>query len=459
MTLTESIVEKLTKRIDSGVLAPGSRLPSIRRAAEEFEVSKNTIVEAYDRMVAAGLISSRRGYGFTVADRYTQLASERSQHVAEAVDIASLLSAQLEQNFSIRVGDGRPPASWTEESELQRHLGRFKPPASSREDGYGSAMGYLGLRDRLAMNYMDRGVEVGADGILLTFGANHALDLVIRRLLLPGDTVLVDDPGYYPLFAKLKLSQIRMVGVNRLSTGPDIDDLREKAERERPKIFFTQSLAHNPTGGSMTLPTAHAVLTLAEQHGFTVVEDEPFLDLPTVDGPFLAQLDQLQNVIHIGTFSKTLSASLRCGYVAARPDIIASLAELKMLTSVNSSSYVERLVHGLLTDGHYHRHLKRLSQRIRRATDVVTQNLERIGLSTLSPPSGGYYVYLRFPPGVDDMQLARQAIGEGIFTAPGSLFCVDRKPNRSGMRVNVAWAESPRFYDFLNHEIQNVLSR
>ena len=432
MSLTESIYAAIAARIDSGALETGARLPSIRRAALEFEVSKNTVVEAYDRLVAAGLVSARRGYGFTVADRYRQLASERSQWLAEAVDIASLLSAQLEENFEIRVGDGRPPASWTEESELQRHLGRFKLPSRSREDGYGSALGFPGLRDRLATACQERGIQAGRAQILLTFGANHALDLIIRRLLLPGDTVLVDDPGYYPLVAKLKLAQLRMVGVRRLANGPDIADLARKAERERPKIFFTQSLAHNPTGGSTDLPTAHALLTLAAQHDFLVVEDDPFLDLPTVEGTVLAELDQLQRVIHVGTFSKTLSASLRCGWVAGREDLIASLAELKMLTSVNSSSYVERLVHGLLAEGHYRRHLKRLGQRVRRATDAVAGHLARHGFRTLAPPGGGYYVYLLLPEGVDDIALARRAAAEGIFVAPGSVFAIDKKAAPAG---------------------------
>ncbi|RVB04168.1 aminotransferase class I/II-fold pyridoxal phosphate-dependent enzyme, partial [Mesorhizobium sp. M7A.F.Ca.CA.004.05.1.1] len=203
-----------------------------------------------------------------------QTPSERPRHVAEAVDIASLLNAQLEESFSIRVGDGRPPASWMEESEVRRHLGLLGRHQRSSSDGYGSAMGLPALRERLAFDLMEREVQASPDQILLTFGANHALDLIIRRFLVAGDTVLVDDPGYYPLFAKLKLAQIRMIGVKRTPTGPDLDDLAGKAERERPKLFFTQSLAHNPTGSSTNLPTAHSILTIAARCDMLVVEDD-----------------------------------------------------------------------------------------------------------------------------------------------------------------------------------------
>lgn len=457
MTLTESIVSQIRKRIETGALKVGTRLPSIRRAALEFEVSKNTVVEAYDRLLAAGLIASRPGYGFTVIDHYRQSAHEPPRHVAEAVDIASLLSAQLEESFSIRVGDGRPPASWTEESEVSRHLGRFAKDRRNSEEGYGSAMGFLALRESLAVALAEREVEATPSQVLLTFGANHALDLVIRRFLTAGDCVLVDDPGYYPLFAKLKLAQARMVGVRRLATGPDLEDLAAKAATERPKLFFTQSLAHNPTGGSTNLPTAHGLLTIAAKHDFMVVEDDPFSDLPTVNGAGLAPLDQLRNVIAIGTFSKTLSASLRCGYIAGRADIIASLAELKMLTTVNSSGYVERLLHGLLSEGHYRRHLKRLGQRIRRATETVVATVERNGFRLFAEPTGGYYVYLDLPRQIDDIRIAREGAAEGIFIAPGSVFCVDRRTGAAGIRVNVAHAGHARFYDFMKRAVDAQL--
>ncbi len=455
MTLTEQVMQEVQGRIEAGSLKVGDKLPSIRRAADEFKVSKNTIVEAYDRLLAAGFVTSRQGFGFTVIDRRKLSTAERLQHVAEAVDIASLLSAQLEETFSIRVGDGRPPPSWTEESEVRRHLARGQKPGQANVQGYGAAMGFPALRERLAMSFADREVEATPDQILLTFGANHALDLVIRRYLMPNDTVLVDEPGYYPLFAKLKLAQVRMIGVRRLPTGPDTEELRTKAQTHGPKLFFTQSLAHNPTGGSTNLPTAHALLTIAAQHKFMVVEDEPFVDLPTVRAGGLSPLDQLNNVISVGTFAKTLSASLRCGFIAAREDVIASLAELKMLTTVNSSGHVEQLVHGLLVEGHYRRHLKRLGRRISRATESVTSNLQRHGFEVFTEPAGGYYVYLNLPPHLDDIGLAKAGAKEGIFIAPGSVFCVDREAGRHGTRINIARADTPAFYEFLKRMYSN----
>jgi DNA-binding transcriptional MocR family regulator len=450
-TRTQAVIDAIHERIESGALKVGARTPSIRQAAEEFGVSKNTVIEAYDRLVAAGLLAARQGSGFTVTEPPSDVQPVRPSHVAEAVDIATLLRAQLEESFSLRVGDGRPPPSWTEEPEVRRRL-RFSRPGS--EDGYGSAMGLPELRDEIARLFLARDIRCGPDQVLLTFGANHALDLIVRHFLAPGDVALVDDPGYYPLFAKLKLAQVKIVGVSRTEKGPDLDDLTQKIEAERPKIFFTQSISQNPTGSSTTLASAHALLNIISKRQIIVVQDEPFIDLPDSRGVDLATLDQLQNVITVGTFAKTLSANLRCGYILTRPDIIASLAELKMLTTVNSSGHIERLVHGLLEDGRYRKHLNRLAHRIAKATDNVVENLERRRLELFTPPTGGYYVYLKLPTGIDDIEYAKVGAREGLFIAPGSVFCVDRRSETAGMRVNVARADDVRFYDFLSRTLK-----
>lgn len=448
-TLASELANRLRGEILSGILPAGSRLSSIRKAAAEFEVSKNTVVEAYDQLVLSNLVSAKAGSGFVVIFR-GDAESGKPKHVAEAVDIASLLSAQLSQNFEIRVGDGRPPTSWTEQSEIKRYLsgnGRMLPTDA---DAYGSALGYFPLRQQIALRLQRQQVQAKEDGLLLSFGANHALDLIIRAMLLPGDTVLVDEPGYYPLFAKLALAQVRTIGVRRLPDGPDVDDLIAKIRSERPKLFFTQSLGHNPTGGSITLPVAHAILKVATQYNLVIVEDDPFSDLPTAANSRLATLDQLNSVISVGTFSKTLSAGLRSGFIAARSDRIAALAELKMLTTVNSSGHVERLIHRLLVAGHYDRHLKRLGQRTEAALTRVRDNLLRGGHQIYAEKNNGYYLYLMLPEGVDDMELARRGAKDSIFVAPGSLFCLDRSnPLARGIRINVSRADSPKFYEFL----------
>lgn len=449
-TLTDRLFAQLSSEIARGQRPAGSRMMSIRKAAERYDVSKNTIIEVYDRLVAAGFAVARPGSGFVVCVPQDLQRNSRPRHVAEAVDIASLLSAQLDESFSIRVGDGRPPASWAEESEIKRHLGVSGLTYTAGTDAYGSALGFPPLRQEICKRLTSQHLNTPQEQVLLTFGANHALDLIVRAFLSPGDVVLVDEPGYYPLFAKLKLAQIRMVGVRRTAEGPDVADFVAKAASERPRLFFTQSIGHNPTGSSTSLPVAHALLNAATQHDITIIEDDPFSDLAPSVPSRLVTLDQLNRVMSIGTFSKTLSASLRSGYIVGNAEQINALTELKMLTSVNSSGHIERLIHRLLVEGHYDRHLKRLSNRIDAAADRSIRQLTMQGYRVFSDNGGGYYLYLLLPPHIDDIELAKRGAKEGIFIAPGSVFCLDKNNvARRGIRLNVAHADNEEFYGFL----------
>lgn len=454
MSRIESIVKQIGLAIEDGLMVPGQRLPALRKAAVDYGVSKNTMVEAYDRLVALGRLEARQGSGFYVCAPSAGVADVDQPRIAEAVDLVSLLQEQLQQLHPVRVGDGRPPPGWMEESELGRHLrpstGKGTLPMSH---GYGDPLGYRPLRNQIALMLAERSIKAAPDQVVMTFGANHGFDLVIRHLLQPGDRVLVDSPGYYPLFGKLRLAGVDVIGVRRLPDGPDLDHFAEQIALHAPKAFFTQSLAHNPTGGSITLPVAHKLLHIAARSGLFIVEDDPFGDVLPATQVRLAALDQLDQVIYIGTFSKTLSASLRIGYLAAAPMLARALTNMKMLTIVNSSGFLERIVSDVIAAGQYRHHLRRLRERIGRATMRATANLERLGLPISTLSGGGYYLLAEFPPDVDDLALARRASQEGIFIAPGSVFYPDRGTGKPGMRVNVAYADDPRFSQFMAHNL------
>ncbi len=452
MTRTDRIVETILKLIDAGHLAPGQRVASLRSASQEYGVSKNTIVEAYDRLAALGALEPRAGSGFYVVPSRRATAALRPPHVVEATDTVSLLRQQLDQHYEVRVGDGRPPADWMEGSELGRHLRLPGARAeSAAEHGYGPPAGYEPLRARIAQMLIERSIQAAPDQILMTFGANHGLDLIARHFIEPGDAVLVDSPGYYPLFAKLRLVRANIVPVLRTPDGPDLDDLERKAAQTRPKLFFTQALAHNPTGTSMPLAQMHRLVQAGERHGFMIVEDDPFADILPPLLPRLAALDQLNRVLYVGTFSKTLSASLRSGYIAGPQGLIASLTDVKMLSVVNSSGYVEQVIHDLIARGHYRRHLRRLQNRVVQATASTMAQLARLGFTGIRPPSGGYYVWCPLPGG-DDLELSRRAAAQGIFIAPSTIFSVDAVGYTPAMRVNIAYADHPKFLDFLSRQ-------
>ncbi|HEY4541691.1 MAG TPA: PLP-dependent aminotransferase family protein [Noviherbaspirillum sp.] len=449
-TKAEMLATRLAQAIENGMMAPGARLRSIRACADKEGLSRNTVIEAYNRLIARGYIEARIGSGYYVRKRALPNAGLAPPHVVEAVDVVSLLREQLEQHYEVRVGDGRPPASWTEETELGRHLrGARSAALTNMKHGYGLPLGYQPLRETIARLLHERSIQVDADQILLTHGANHALDLIVRHLLQPGDVVLVDSPGYYPLFGKLKLAKVEMIGVPRAADGPDMDVLAQLATAHRPKAFFTQSLAHNPTGGSISLPKSHRLLQLATQHDFLIIEDDPFADVMPATAPRPAALDQLERVIYVSSFSKTLSAALRVGYVAAAPRIMDALCDLKMVTLVATSDFVERVVHEMMETGQYRKHLARLVGKLEQAHGPALRGLEDLGLDIFARGGLGYYLWCLLPHGTDELALTRKASEAGIFLAPGSVFYPDRRSTTPAMRVNVAYASDPQFLQFL----------
>jgi len=306
------------------------------------------------------------------------------------------------------------------------------------------------------MSLAERSITAEADGVMLTSGVNHGLDLIIRQFLEPGDTVFVDSPGYYPLFAKLRLAKANVIPIRRLEDGPDLDDMRQKLMVHHPKLFFTQSQAHNPTGGTLSPAHAFSLLQMAEVHDFRLVEDDIFADLIPPTLPRLAAFGQQQRVLYVGSFSKTLSASLRCGYIAGAADTIRSLVDLKMITMVATSLHVERVVLEMIESGQYLKNLRRLRGWIEEGAKATAHALGEVGLDISLPKAQGFYLWVPLPSGIDEAAFCRRAAKANIFVAPASVFHVDRDvPVRPAMRVNVAYGSDPRFCAFLRDEVRN----
>lgn len=452
MSKTDEIVGYFSQQIRKGKLNKLNKLPSIRHAADDFGVSKNTIVEAYDRLASKGLIAARRGSGYFVCDSQAPINNKpiaQPAHISAALDRISLLKAQLGRTDQVRVGDGRPPQSWMKDALPSKLSAGFFKRFDTDQSGYGNVQGYEDLRKMIAQRLCMDNIQIHSDQITTSFGANHALDLIIRRYLSPGDKVLIDDPGYYPLIAKLRLAQIEIIPVPRTATGPDSEQLELLALEHHPKMFFTQSRCQNPTGSSMDLPTAHKVLSTASKFNFLVIDDDPFVDLPGQTGVRLAELDQFRSVIFVGTYSKLLSASFRVGYIAASPEISADLAQLKLLTTINSSRFSEMMIADMIKSRRYQKHLIKLSRRVEEAQRSFQKRSTRSGLTLLSNDSQGYYSYLKLPNTVNDVELAQLAGDAGIFLAPGTLFHVNKSDAQPALRINVARANDARFFRFL----------
>ena len=310
---------------------------------------------------------------------------------------------------------------------------------------YGDRLGNINLRQQLVRKLAGYGISTTIAQIATTFGANHGMDLVIRRFVKPGDAVLVESPGYYPLFGKLQLQGARMLPVTRQVDGPDTEQLARLLAREKPRLFFMQSAGHNPTGTDLSTAKAERILALARRHNLIVVENDAMADFKLSSCTKLAALDQLKRTLYIGSFSKPVSAALRVGFIAGEEGLISELADVKMLLHTSGAEYSERLVNIILREGHYLRHLARLQKRLREATERGLAVLDELGAEVFHRPDQSLYVWARFP-GIDDAnELTRHCLDKGVMLAPGSIFSVDRTKIVPWTRLNVAYLDDPAF--------------
>ena len=452
---TAKVMDAVRARIEGRSLSPGARLPSVRAEAKASGVSVSTVVEAYERLVAEGLIRSRPGSGFYVSPSAAPLMLKAVAPRREReIDPFWISRQSLEAApGTLMPGCGWLPADWMFESGLRRAMRKVARGDAEDLADYGPPLGSKQLRALLARRLLGLSIPATADRIMLTESGTQAIDLVCRLLIEPGDAVLVDDPCYFNFHALLRAHRARIVGVPYGPDGPDTAVMESLVAQEGPRLYITNSAIHNPTGATLSPATAHKVVSLADKARMTIVEDDIFGDFEQEPAVRLAALDGLDRVICIGSFSKSVSASVRCGYVAARADWLDGLIDMKIATSFGGGRMAAALLYETLSDGACRRHMEEVRRKLGRAMDRTVARLERLGVTAEIRPRAGMFVWCRLPDGADAGRLASQCLGDGVVLAPGNAFSVTGAASQF-MRFNVAQCGDDRIFASLERALR-----
>jgi len=442
-SLVDRIVERVVKDIQAGKLSAGQRVHSVRQLADECDVSRDTVVRAYDKLIVQGHLESRPGSGFFV--RADQRASWRADEHGSQQLLAKWRRFQLLRppvNLASTTGLGVLPPDWFDEEAIGKAL-RSMARANVRSlTTYADPLGYLPLRQQLQARLRDLQIDVPAARIMTTVGATDALHLVVLSYLrIAGTHVLVDEPGPFLLRDRLMAAGLEIVGVPREVDGPDLTVLRAHCERHRPRFFFCSSVLHNPTSSSISPHKAFQILRLAEEFDLTIVEDDTYSDLMTpgsaTPATRLASLDQLDRVIYIGSFSKTLAPGLRVGYICAKQTVLDWLVVYRTVSEIAGTSLNERVVYQLLSQGSYRHHAAQLRARLDECRQPVIEQLAALGCGVAKPPEAGMYVWASLPGGANAGTLASRLAEDGHLMAPGEVFTANRAYH-SHMRFNIS---------------------
>ncbi len=464
-SLIDQIVRAVSARIDDKVLRSGARMPSIRAFAATHGVSAFTVVASYDKLVAKGYVESRRGAGFYVRERSPLNTGERSGPVQEQaqdageskpLDVVWLIRNMFRQAPMQKVpGSGVLPVEWLDGPLIANALRSITRQSANALLNYGTPQGFLPLRQQLQLKLAELEIEAAPEQIVTTVGVTQALDIVAREFTRPGDTIFVDDPAWFLMFGSFAALGAKVIGIPRLPDGPDIAQLAAMAAIHKPKLYVINSVRHNPTSTSLSAAKAFQVLRIAEEHGITIVEDDIYCDLhpgsAVQPATRLAALDQLQRVIYMGGFSKSLSANLRVGFIATSPEWAQRLCDRKMLGTLTTSDIGERVVYKILSEGLYRKHADRVRGKLDAVRAKTVRQMERVGLKVDLAPPAGMFVWV--DAGRDTNVLTERAMGEGLLLAPGSLFSPSQLPS-TRMRLNVATMQEPTAWAFLERELK-----
>lgn len=454
--LAEQIELRLGDWLREGRLAAGARLPSIRQLAGQLGVSPNTVVVAYDRLVAAGLVEARASAGYYAAApaEAGPAGAAALLEAGEAQDAVWLAQQSFDQPSGLLLASsGALPASWLQDAVpatvVQRAFAALPGGMATRCP----PQGLPALRERLALLMRGLGLAVDASRVMTTAGATQAIDLICRAFVRAGDAVVVEDPGYHLLQARLVQGGAAVVPVARRSDGIDLAGLEQAFVQRKPRLLFLQSVLHNPTGWSSSAANLHRVLRLAERHGVLVAEDDVhghFLPGPATR---LAQLAGLEGVVYYSSFCKVLSPALRMGYLAAEPALLRPLLREKIYAALSGATLNEAVLLELLASGRVRKHAQRLQARLAAARAACLGGLQAAGMAFEAPADGGLFLWGRLPDGVDLDLLVRDAWQQHILLSGGSTFGSGGPGSASHLRFNVVHSRHVRLQRYLTERL------
>lgn len=463
-SLTEQLAARFAERIQTQLLAPGTRLPSVRQCAQQQGVSPSTVVAAYDQLLAQGLVEARPNRGFFVRNRAlagdlialgamdsgiepvafrTMKGGFEAQHVP--VNATALIRGMFHgHGDKPQPGMGVFPPDWLETSFMPAAIRRVTSTRALQAFSlqYGEPAGDMGLRQSLSNKLISLNIHATPQQIITTVGATHALDIVSRTLLRAGDYVMVEEPGWAIEFARLDALGMRILPVPRGADGPDLAVMARYCELHAPKLFVSVSVFHNPTGFCLSPGGAHRVLQLAQAHNFHIVEDDTYSHLAPEHATRLCALDGLQRTIYVSGFAKILAPGWRVGFLAAPPALYERLLDTKLLATLTTPALLEKALAWCIDQGQLRRHAERIRTRLDLARARSVKLALAAGCTFAAPPAG---LFGWVDTGVDTDALAQRMLDVGYLLAPGALFHANRTPGTL-MRINFCTTQDAQFW-------------
>jgi DNA-binding transcriptional MocR family regulator len=447
------LARSIEQLIEQGTLRPGHRLPSVRRMSLQRDVSISTVLQAYTLLENRGCIEARPQSGYYVRPRLPSAPEPRmARPMAKpsyvgVKDLTAEVIARATDPSFVPLGSACPDASLFPTKKLARILaavGRNDPALLGR---YAMNWAFDPLAREIARRYLQAGCPIGHDELVITIGCSEALNLSLRAVTKPGDTVAVETPAYFGFLDTIQSLNLRVVEIpTDPRTGLCLDATRDALAQNDVKALLVMPSYQNPLGSCMTDAKKEALYQLLAEFDVPAIEDDIYGDLHFGERrpKPLKSWDTDGRVLLCSSFGKTLAPSLRVGWCAPGR-YLERVRRLKFTNTLGTPVILQKTVSDFLRNGGYDHHLRSIRRAYHQQLHLFSQSILRHfpAGTRLSRPEGGFILWVELPPAVDTLALHNEAAKHRINTAPGALFSVkDRYRSCLRMGCGVPWSDT-----------------
>ncbi|MBP0600135.1 PLP-dependent aminotransferase family protein [Herbaspirillum sp. LeCh32-8] len=442
--LYKLFADQLAASIREGVLQPGERIASVRIASQQHKVSVTTVVRAYELLESRGIIESHPQSGYFVREQAQPVdkpAAKREVHQnnpawqqSTEVDVSRLVLATLktiQQDGTVPLGSPYPNPALFPSQRVAQYAGKITRNASQSSVFDDLPPGHPDLLRQIARRYLENGLKVDPEEIVITVGATEAINLCLQAVARPGDTVAVETPTFYAMLHAIERLGMRALEIpTDPQRGIDVDALEELTRTQPVAACMVMPNFQNPLGFQMPDANKEKLVRLAERLQMPVIENAVYSELyyGNAHPSSLKNYDREGLVLHCSSFSKSLTSAYRIGW--AMPGRFREQVEkLKFLNTLATPTAPQRAIAEYLTQGGYERHLRRVRRAFAQQRDLMRHFVLRFfpAGTSVSEPEGGYVLWVELPSGVDAMELYRRSLALGITVAPGRIFAATNR--------------------------------
>lgn len=440
------LYKAIKKLIIEGKLSKNDKLPPIRKLAQKLNVNNVTVVNAYGILEQEGLVYKKIGSGTYISPDFLEYSSQEKNHEQSTNGIGSLSlieQGQIQINSNmINFASATPMAELFPVDDFKIVLNEVLERDKGNAFDYQESQGYLPLRKALVQYVEEYNIFADVNSLQIISGAQQGIDIIAKALLNYGDAVIVENPSYTGAIASFKSRGAKIIGVNLLEDGIDIEDLERKIRIFQPKFIYLMPNFQNPTGISYSRTKKEEIIKICKAYNIYIVEDDYLSDLNfySNDNTTLKSLDiNNEQVIYVKSFSKIFMPGLRLGFLVAPSIFYEHLLLAKHSSDISTSGLLQRALELYFTKGAWRDHIKYMEKKYKGGFDTMLKCIDKYMPKEVEyiHPKGGVNFWFKLPKGMSTKDLYEEAIRKNITLAPGNLFFIDKTDDRY-FRLSIA---------------------